>query len=503
MADNSKPKKDGEPFVLEDVSGLYGNEGSGKSDPSISLEMEPAMSADEAPSEPVAEAQPSPSESDAAQAVENTGATTVLKLDDSVQLTSAADSSQDASVGTASSSEGGIELGDGGGDIVLESHKHEGASAEAATTPEASSEAAPEFSAAPEEPAATEAPAIEFGKEITAPIDVSAVGEEQPAAEAPTEQASEIQIEAPVAVEAPKFDFAADGTVSVESPQVETQVASAPEFTASSEVSSQQNSVSDGTAEAELPYLFGKDMKKPAFDALAAMGRAIGDAIVPGGAASSPDLETLKKFLLLREQDVVALSTQLHAAIEHIKSLESQLGQEQSKVEALENENRNQKNLIDDFESKKESEVESLRFENQELQKQLREKSEKTKMMELQVRDTIAEIDRIKERVRLDIRRIRVREKELENRLEVVKKDAEQLILTRETKIVDLKRKMDTLEFNMDLLKEQMNREQEKARLLKQKLMKATAAFKNAEEMMTSEAEPVQEDEKTVQLKAS
>ncbi|MCM0607043.1 MAG: hypothetical protein KA715_13220 [Xanthomonadaceae bacterium] len=408
-------------------------------------------------------------------------ATTVLKLDDSVQVTSAADTTQDAA--TSAPAEGGIEIGDDSGGIVLESHKSE---AQGEVAVGAAVEAAPSIEAAPsfETAIAVEAAAP---VEITAPIDVSVV-----AAEAAPKEPSE---------ELPTFDFPVDGTVSVGAPQAET--APSVEFTTSAPAAQQPDPVSDASSEAELPYLFGKEHKKSSFDPLAAMGRALGDAIVPGGAASAPDVETLKKFLLLREQDVVALTTQLSAAIEHIKTLESQFGQEQSKVEALENENRISKSMIEDFESIKESEILALRYENQELAKTLHEKSEKTKMMELQVRATIGEIDQIKERVRLDIRRIRVREKELENRLEVVKKDAEQLILTREIKIVDLKRKLDTLEFNMDLVKEQMNREQEKARLLKQKLMKATAAFKNAEEMMSIEQEPVQEYDKTVVLKAS
>ena len=496
MADDNKPKKEDEAFVLEDVSGLYGDGPETKSDPSISLQMESSPDTD-AKIAPVASAQPASTTEEPSvvpTAPADDGATTVLKLDDSVQVTSAADTTQESAA--SAPAEGGIELGAAPSEgIVLESHSNKTEEAPAAVESEpASIEAAPsEFQTAEQSgttlPESHEpAPSIDFNSE-------AATIEPAPAAEAASVESEPAPIEP-----APSIDFS-QSAAEQSSPSIEP--APAAQFTS--------DPAQDAASEAEMPYLFGKESKKSTFDPLVAMGRALGDAIVPGGAAAAPDVETLKKFLLLREQDVVALSTQLYAAIEQIKSLESQLGVEQSKTEQLESENRKQKELIDDFESKKENEIESLRLENQALNRELREKSEKTRMMDLQVRETIAEIDRIKERVRLDIRRIRVREKELENRLEVVKKDAEQLILTRETKIIDLKRKLDTVEFNMDLVKEQMAREQEKAKILKQKLMRATAAFKSAEELMSGEGEPAAQSqetttsdpEKTVVLKAS
>ena len=85
---------------------------------------------------------------------------------------------------------------------------------------------------------------------------------------------------------------------------------------------------SDPQAEAELPYLFGKS-KAPSMDPFA---QPIGDAIVPGGAAQAPDTETLKKYLLLREQDVSVLSAQLKNAQDQINSLTVSLRDERSKA---------------------------------------------------------------------------------------------------------------------------------------------------------------------------
>src|SRR4029077_14635199 len=100
--------------------------------------------------------------------------------------------------------------------------------------------------------------------------------------------------------------------------------------------------------------------------------------------------------------------------------------------------------------------------------------------LDTQVREATDEIERLKERVRADIRKIRVREKELENRLEIMKKDSEALITARENKIIELKRKLDLLEFNMDLLQDQHAREKEGAVHLRERLAKAAQVVRVA-----------------------
>ena len=86
----------------------------------------------------------------------------------------------------------------------------------------------------------------------------------------------------------------------------------------------------------------------------------------------------------------------------------------------------------------------------------------------------------------MDIRKIRVREKELENRLEMTKNDSEALIAARENKIVELKRKLDILEFNMDLLQDQYSREKENSAKLHERLMKAAQVVRVAGGLLDS-----------------
>jgi hypothetical protein len=225
----------------------------------------------------------------------------------------------------------------------------------------------------------------------------------------------------------------------------------------------------------EMPYLFPQ---RPA--SVSGLAQPVGDAVVPGGAANAPDADTLKKYLMLREQDVAALSGQLKTVSQEIAKMKSLLREEHARNAELSHLAGEQKRRLDDFDKIRQGEIDSLRGENEDLRFQARTKADKARVLETQVRDASNEIERLKERVRSDLRKIRIREKELENRLEIVKKDSEALLLTRENKIIELKRKVDLLEFNMDLLQDQYMREKETTAKLRERLAKAAQVVRVA-----------------------
>jgi chromosome segregation ATPase len=216
----------------------------------------------------------------------------------------------------------------------------------------------------------------------------------------------------------------------------------------------------------------------------------VGDAVVPGGAAQAPDSETLKKYLLLREQDVAVLSAQLNAAQSELESVKTQLSAERSHSEELQFTVSEQKRKIEDFEREKTLALEGVQAELSELRFLNKAKTDKAKLLEGQVREASAEIERLKDRVRSDIRKIRVRERELENKLEITKKDSEAILTARENKIIELKRKLDLLEFNMDLLQDRYSREKESSTKLREKLTKAAQVVRVAEGLLEEAPAP-------------
>ena len=246
----------------------------------------------------------------------------------------------------------------------------------------------------------------------------------------------------------------------------------------------------DTQAASEMPYLFNEappGTRNPL--GVNMLYPPVGDAIVPGGAAQSPDVETLKKYLLLREQDVSTLSSKLKAAQEQVFSIEKQLQEERTRNVELTHLSNEQKHKIDEFEKDKKLALEGLQNELNELRFELKSKVDKARLLESRIREAASETERLKERVRSDIRKIRVREKELENRLEISRKDSEVLISARENKIIELKRKLDLLEFNMDLLQDQYTREKENSAKLRERLVKAAQVVRVAGGVLDSPAE--------------
>lgn len=96
-----------------------------------------------------------------------------------------------------------------------------------------------------------------------------------------------------------------------------------------------------------------------------------------------------------------------------------------------------------------------------EMKYKLRISDEKRLYAEEKARNLQKEFDRLQHKVRMDFNQIKAREKELEGQLELAKMDSESQVSTRDKKILDLKRKIDQLEFNMEnaVIKEEKSRE--------------------------------------------
>ncbi len=216
----------------------------------------------------------------------------------------------------------------------------------------------------------------------------------------------------------------------------------------------------------------------PQSDFMISPSHILGDAVIPGGAVQAPDIETLKRYLMLREQDVVALSQQLRTAQMHVQSLQETIQKEKEKSRDLQYRVGEQKSMIDDFDKNLELLKADHQFELQQLHVEMKTKGGKARAIEMQCKDLTEELERVRDRVRLDIRKIRVRERELENKLELAKKDQEALVGARESKIMDLKRKLDSAEFNIDLIQEQFAKEKANSEALRQRMVRLSQVVK-------------------------
>jgi CheY-like chemotaxis protein/predicted nucleic acid-binding Zn-ribbon protein len=269
-----------------------------------------------------------------------------------------------------------------------------------------------------------------------------------------------------------------------------------------------QQAIEDDQAAKDLPYLFGTSGTSTMHTKNLAERSIMASTVAPPdlsklALSSDGDIETMKKYLMMREQDIAILSAQLTYAKEELIKAEQSIGSLNRQVEDLMHgvDQRNQR--IESLEKEllhagksKDSELEQIRFD-------LKSKIDRIKFLEDQLNASALQHEKLRERVRQDIRKIRAREKELENKLEILKKDSETLIAGREAKILELKRKIDLLEFNYDTLQDQNETEKQQVANAHEKIAKVVKVLKLAIGIIEGESSGHQNESEEADLGAA
>lgn len=189
-------------------------------------------------------------------------------------------------------------------------------------------------------------------------------------------------------------------------------------------------------------------------------------------------LETLKEYVLLQENEVAALKKDLAMAKEQLSITEK-------KAQEFEFEYKTTHEKFGDFEKK----IERLTTENEELRKQhaaeiaSREQLVQTKQDKLLVAERKADMaqkkyDELKERITRDLKHIRIREKELEAKLEILKRDSETLLQAKDRKLLEFRRKIDSLEYEMETQREKYSEVERKMTFWKERMQRVLRALK-------------------------
>lgn len=97
------------------------------------------------------------------------------------------------------------------------------------------------------------------------------------------------------------------------------------------------------------------------------------------------------------------------------------------------------------------------------------------------------EVDKATQKNKIDVKKVLLRERELEQKLELLKSDAETQIRHRDLKILELKRKIDAMEFDMESLNLQEKKSVESRYELEEKLEKAIKTLKTAVTVLEDE----------------
>lgn len=114
------------------------------------------------------------------------------------------------------------------------------------------------------------------------------------------------------------------------------------------------------------------------------------------------------------------------------------------------------------------------------LKDRVRLYEEKVLILEEKNKHLVQEIDKAGQKNKIDVKRVMLRERELEQKLELLKADAETQIRNRDLKILELKRRIDAMEFDMESMTQQEKKTLESRFELEDKLDKAIRTLRTA-----------------------
>jgi len=209
--------------------------------------------------------------------------------------------------------------------------------------------------------------------------------------------------------------------------------------------------------------------------------------------ADASDLDILRKYLSIKEE-------QLEISDGEREELSRENERFQKDAQLLQAKLREFEHLHDELnkkiaameEEKAEGERRAAR-EQEEIERNAKSHGERIKGLELQVSEAGEKYENLRGRVRKDIRKIRENERELEARLELLRKDSSTLLQARDEKVLELQRKIDALEFDLDQIQDSRVQAQMEAERYLAKLSRVSRALQIANSMIeddrTGEAE--------------
>src|SRR3989338_1081053 len=202
---------------------------------------------------------------------------------------------------------------------------------------------------------------------------------------------------------------------------------------------------------------------------------------------SKLDVKALKENELIELQaDFSRTQEQLNFSNQKVLELESECKKMSEQQETL---HKKAELLSGENEGLRERTAKDVKSREQEVQT----KADKLLLAERRCEIAEKKYEELKERVKKDIQQIRIHEKELEARLEILKRDSETLLVAKYRKLLEFKRKIDSLEYEMESLVEKEKAAQKKIEGWKERMNRVLRALKLGTSLLESEENIEQE----------
>lgn len=312
-------------------------------------------------------------------------------------------------------------------------------------------------------------------------------------------QPEEIQLEVPVAEANEEVSLASDFLSEAFNEKVEEEAKPAPDQTVNKtvlikpvEVAAPAVIAVASPEEASAPQF--SEASKPVAPAAIEVSQLLSSM---SHSVSGEDIEVLKRYASIKERELresqaatEALRRQIKYFDERLKKSEEERRKLLLKLEETDNELRT-------VADKKDENKAQLRTIENRYEEKIKELLVQLESSQFQAGKLEKKLIDFKERVRNDLQKIRSRERELASRLEIQKRDAEALLSAKDERLLNQKREMDRLEFDMDSLKERLLDDAQKNEEKRKRVARALQSLKLAQSILSGlEEDIVAKDEK-------
>lgn len=168
--------------------------------------------------------------------------------------------------------------------------------------------------------------------------------------------------------------------------------------------------------------------------------------------------ELLKKYISLKEIENRDIKDQLHQFQTYLKKMGRQVEtlevRNRELVSEAENLRRRDEGLKEELKSLKDKHAEELALTRDDYEQRLR----KSGNYEREMNSLLEKREQWRNRVKQDLNRIKLKERELENRYELLKRDMQALLDSKDKHVLDLKKRSDAQELELEGLEEKLRK---------------------------------------------
>jgi hypothetical protein len=208
---------------------------------------------------------------------------------------------------------------------------------------------------------------------------------------------------------------------------------------------------------------------------------------VASSAGEAGDLEVLRRYLHIKEEQLEISESERQELASENERLQREAHLLQMKLREFEHMHDELSKKVAQMEAEV-SEAERQRSEERdELERAKRVSDDRVQGLEAQLAEATEKYENMRVRVRKDIRKIRDNERDLEARLELARKDSATLLQARDEKVLELQRKVDALEFDLDQVQDSRVQAQIEAERYLARLSRVSRALQIAVSMVEDE----------------